>query len=48
MDGAIICIDEKRDGGETRAILEFSQKYNLQVVKDADPFSLPAYIRYEQ
>lgn len=46
MENAIICIDEKRDGGESRAIKEFAHKYNLKILKDSTPFSLPAYLRY--
>lgn len=46
MDGAVICIDEKQDGGESRAILEFAKSSNLQIIRDHEPFSLPAYIRY--
>ena len=46
MPGAIICIDEKRDGGESRALKEFADKNDLCILKDPTPFSLPAYIKY--
>ena len=45
MPGAVICIDEKRDGGETRALREFAEKHKLQIIKDQEPFCLPAYIK---
>lgn len=41
--GGIICIDELRQGGETRALIEFCQKHSLKYVKDDSPFSIPAY-----
>ncbi len=41
--GGIICIDEKRQGGETRALVEFCKENNLQFMKDNSPFSIPAY-----
>ena len=46
MENAVICIDEKRDGGESRALKEFAAENKLMIVKDSDAFSLPAYIRY--
>jgi len=45
LEGTIICIDEKRDGGETRALKEFANKYGCKLIKDKSPFSLPAYIK---
>ncbi len=41
--GGIICIDEKKQGGETRALIEFCKENNLKFIKDASPFSMPAY-----
>lgn len=41
--GGVICIDEKKQGGETKALIEFCQKYNLEFIKDSSPFSIPAY-----
>jgi hypothetical protein len=41
--GGVICIDEKRQGGETRALIEFCKENNLKFVKDISPFSIPAY-----
>lgn len=43
--GGIICIDEKMQGGETKALTEFCRKYNLKYRKDDSPFSIPAYTR---
>ena len=43
--GGIICIDEKMQGGETKALTEFCRKYGLDYRKDAGPFSIPAYTR---
>ncbi len=45
--GGIICIDEKIQGGETRALIEFCQKYGYKFQKDASPFSIPAYTQIE-
>ncbi len=41
--GGVICIDEKTQGGETRALVEYCKKYNLPFTKDASPFSVPAF-----
>ena len=43
--GGVICIDEKMQGGETKALTEFCMKYGLDYRKDAGPFSIPAYTR---
>ena len=45
MPNGIICIDEKRQGGETKAILEFARRYGFEVIRDPGPFSVPAYIQ---
>lgn len=41
--GGVICIDEKRQGGETKALIKFCEDNNLKYIKDATPFSIPAY-----
>lgn len=41
--GGIICIDEKRQGGETKALIEFCQENNLKFMRDNTPYSMPAY-----
>lgn len=41
--GGVVCIDEKRQGGETRALIEFCQAHHLRFIKDPTPFSVPAY-----
>lgn len=41
--GGVICIDEKRQGGETRALIEFCREAGLNVVRDSVPVSAPAY-----
>jgi|GEM_PF-2765500 len=41
--GGVICIDEKQQGGETKALIEFCDKYGFEYRKDASPFSIPAY-----
>jgi hypothetical protein len=41
--GGIVCIDEKRQGGETRALIEFCREAGLSVIRDAVPVSAPAY-----
>lgn len=41
--GGIICIDEKKQGSETKAMIEFCEKNGFQFMKDKDPFSIPAY-----
>ena len=43
--GGVICIDEKMQGGETKALTEFCRKYNLKYRKDDSPFSIPAYTK---
>ena len=43
--GGVICIDEKMQGGETKALTEFCRKYKLKYRKDDTPFSIPAYTR---
>lgn len=43
--GGIICIDEKKQGGETKALIEFCKKHNLDFVRDNSPFSMPAYTK---
>lgn len=41
--GGVICIDEKQQGGETKALIEFCKKHGFEYRKDASPFSIPAY-----
>ena len=41
--GGVICIDEKKQGGETKALIEFCKKHDLRFMKDSTPFSIPAY-----
>lgn len=41
--GGIICIDEKQQGGETKALIEFCNKNGFEFRKDNSPFSIPAY-----
>lgn len=41
--GAVICIDEKKQGGETRALIEFCKKHNFTFKRDNTTFSIPAY-----
>jgi hypothetical protein len=41
----IIAIDEKQQGGETKALSEFTQKHRLPFIKDEGPFSVPAYTK---
>lgn len=45
--GGIICIDEKRQGGETKALIQFCKENNLRFMKDPSPFSIPAYTRID-
>jgi hypothetical protein len=45
--GGIICIDEKLQGGETKALIEFCEKNNLRFMKDASSFSIPAYTKVD-
>jgi len=46
--GGVVCIDEKLQGGETKALIEFCAKNNLEFVRDPGPFSVPAYTRIPQ
>jgi len=46
--GAVICIDEKKQGGETRALIEFCERHGLAFMKDTGPFAIPAYTRIPQ
>jgi hypothetical protein len=41
--GAVICIDEKQQGGETKALIEFCQRHGYTYLKDDSPFAIPAY-----
>ncbi len=41
--GGVICIDEKKQGGETKALIEFCKRYNFIFQKDDSPISIPAY-----
>jgi hypothetical protein len=41
----IICIDEKLQGGETEALIEFCNENGLEYRKDSGPFAMPAYTR---
>ncbi len=43
MPGGIICVDEKSQGGETEALIQFCKENNLTIKRDTGPFSLPAY-----
>ena len=43
--GGVICIDEKQQGGETKALIEFCSDNNLEFKRDKSPFSVPAYTR---
>lgn len=45
--GGIICIDEKRQGGETKALIQFCKENDLRFMKDPGPFSIPAYTKIE-
>ena len=45
--GGVICIDEKRQGGETKALIEFCQENNLRFMKDDSPFAIPSYTQFE-
>ena len=42
-DGGVICIDEKRQGGESRALDQFCADEGLVVTRDPGPFGIPAY-----
>ena len=41
----IICIDEKLQGGETEALIEFCEENGFEFRKDSGPFAIPAYTR---
>ena len=43
--GGIICIDEKKQGGETEALLTYCEERGLAVQRDAGPFGVPAYVQ---
>ncbi|MHB1206787.1 MAG: class I SAM-dependent methyltransferase [Rhodospirillaceae bacterium] len=43
--GGIVCIDEKLQGGETEALIEFCKENGLEYRKDTGPFAMPAYTR---
>lgn len=43
VPGGIICIDECRQGGETKALIEFCRKYDYPFCKDESSMSIPAY-----
>ena len=43
--GGIVCIDEKLQGGETEALIEFCSENKLTFEKDEGPFAIPAYTR---
>ncbi|WP_296590704.1 class I SAM-dependent methyltransferase [Methylophaga sp.] len=45
--GGIICIDEKMQGGETRALIQFCKENNLRFMRDSGPFSIPAYTKID-
>lgn len=40
--GAMVAVDEKRKGGETKALIEFASKHNQKVAHDCG--GIPAYI----
>ncbi len=44
--GGIVCIDEKTQGGETEALVEFCREEGLSIKRDSDPFSIPAYTEF--
>lgn len=48
MKGSVICIDEKLQGGETEALIEFGDENGLEVKRDPGPFGIPAYLRFEE
>ena len=43
MPGGVICTDEKYPSAETKALLEFCKKNNLELIKDNSAYSIPAY-----
>lgn len=42
-DGGVICIDEKVEGGESRALDLFCAENGFTVTRDPGPFGIPAY-----
>jgi hypothetical protein len=47
-DGGIICIDEKMQGSETRALDDFSAECGQRATRDPGPFGLPAYVAIQR
>ena len=43
--GGVICIDEKLQGGETEALVDFCRENGLTFQKDSGPFAIPAHTR---
>jgi hypothetical protein len=43
--GAIVCVDELRQGGETRALREFCEEHNLTFKKGNSPIAWAPYTR---
>jgi len=43
--GDIICINEKRQRGEIKVLIQFCEENGLQFRKDNSPFSIPAYTK---
>jgi hypothetical protein len=41
----VICIDEKLQGGESKALIDFCKKYGYKFMKDSSSFAIPAYTR---
>ncbi|MDF1823597.1 MAG: class I SAM-dependent methyltransferase [Verrucomicrobiales bacterium] len=41
--GGVICIDEKRQGGETKALIEFCNLSGLEYKRDPGALAVPAY-----
>lgn len=41
--GGVVCIDEKLQGGETKALKEFCRENGFAFVRDSGPFGVPAY-----
>ncbi len=39
----VICIDEKLQGGETEALVDFCNENSFEFKKDRGPFAMPAY-----
>ena len=44
--GTIICVDEHRVGGETRALKEFAEDNQLDVIETNDGIGIPKYVTY--